>query len=202
VLSLCVRSAVELEVQLPPEVLTRLGDLDEAQYTTFARDHHRSIAGWLLRGEVDGLRNLGDALAALPATTTRAGVGIGQTLPAFGTLAGTVASPGLGGTVGGLIGTVGKTAFDRRRSGPERIRIRVEEAIEKRLPRDANRALVLGAHAGAHTRGDETPRRGWGTRRGRGARPTIKCWLAPTRRDAAPAWQVSLAGASPRSCRR
>lgn len=131
-----LREALRLDdpthVPLPDDVLTALGDLQPGQFQEFVHAQRRAIDRWWTAGEVDALHALADALTAFARERKRAALGVAQTLPPAGTLLGALAG-GAGGPIGGLIGTGGKAALERRRTETERVRIRILEASEDRL---------------------------------------------------------------------
>jgi hypothetical protein len=136
-----LREALRLDdpthVPLPKDVLTALGDLHPRQFEEFVHRHRRVIVRWWNTREVDSLHALADALAGFARERKRVGLGLAQTLPPAGAAIGTLAA-GAGGPIGGLIGTGGKVALERRRTDTERVRIRVQEAIEDRLAQRRN----------------------------------------------------------------
>lgn len=131
-----LREALRLDdpthVPLPDDVLTALGDLDPRQFQEFVHSHRRVVVSWWATREVDALHALADALSEFTRQRKRGPLGLAQTLPPAGSAIGTLAG-GAGGPIGGLIGLGGKAALERRRTDPERVRIRIQEAIEDRV---------------------------------------------------------------------
>lgn len=123
------------EVPLPDDVLTALGDLQPGQFEALVYDVRRELGRWWEVADVNALKVIADELARFARERTRGGLGIIEALPAAGTAVGAAVGT-LGGPVGGLIGTGGKLALTRRRSEPERIRLRI---IESALDRASGR---------------------------------------------------------------
>jgi len=121
-----------VQVALPDDVLTALGDMRAEQFVEFVDRQRRPVVRWWETGDIDYLHELSDALAGFARDRKRHPLGIAQTLPAAGSAAGTLAGGG-GGPIGGLIGTGAKWALDRRKSDAERVRIRIQETMEQRV---------------------------------------------------------------------
>jgi hypothetical protein len=131
-----LREALELDspkhVPLPDDVLTTLGDLQGEEFQEFIRRQRRAIVRLWEAPSDDALHQLADALAQLTRQRERAPLGIAQLLPTAGGTVGALAG-GAGAPIGGLIGTFGKAILDRQKTEPERVRIRVEEAVKSRI---------------------------------------------------------------------
>ena len=122
--------------EIPPDVVTTLGDMRTDQYAELLRSHRRDLHAWWHHGDRTAVHRTADALAALtpttPARTNR--VGVSEIIGAIGPVGGAVTGAALGGppgaAVGGAIGMVAKLSAGAMKTPThqDRVRDRIVEA--------------------------------------------------------------------------
>lgn len=126
-----------VQVPLPDDVLTALGDLPAEDFEQLVHANRRWIVRlWTSRSVAD-LDAVADGIAAAPREAGVRSLGIAEGLPAAGGVMGALLG-GVGGPLGVFIGTAAKGALERRENEPERIRLRVQEAAIHRAGSGGN----------------------------------------------------------------
>jgi hypothetical protein len=131
-------STRQRHIELPEGVISGLGSLEAHEFGSLVQSNYRGLTDWWLDGVDGGLRKVTDSLTAMSGTTDRPPLGICQYLaPVIGATAGVSTSqltgnPAVGGFVGTVVGALSQGVLARRRSEPQRVRLRILNAFADR----------------------------------------------------------------------